>query len=131
MASFVSEHRDRWPVSVLCATVELPERTFHAAMVRAPSARSVSDAAHEIVIRRVWEGNYRCYGARRVHKQLRREGYPIARCTVARLMTGMGLRGRAARQETLHDSARRDGRAAGGPRRTPVHRRPTEPVVAR
>ena len=41
----------------------------------------------------MWEGNYRCYGARRVHKQLRREGYTIARCTVVRLMGDMGIRG--------------------------------------
>lgn len=32
-------------------------------------------------------------GAPRVHKQLRREDYPVARCTVSRLMADMGLRG--------------------------------------
>ena len=37
--------------------------------------------------------NYRCYGTRRVHKQLRREGYVIARCTVARLMADMRICG--------------------------------------
>ncbi len=41
----------------------------------------------------MWESNYRCYGARRVYKQLRREGHVVARCTVARLMAEMGLRG--------------------------------------
>jgi transposase InsO family protein len=46
-----------------------------------------------VEIRRVWDANYRCYGARRVWKQLRREGYPVARCTVTRLMAGMGIRG--------------------------------------
>jgi hypothetical protein len=66
---------------------------LYAAKVRPPSPRAVADEAHKIEIRRVWEANYRCYGSRRVHKQLHREGYRIARCTVGRLMGDMGLRG--------------------------------------
>ena len=30
MVSFVNEHRDVWPVAVMCRTIGLPERTFHA-----------------------------------------------------------------------------------------------------
>jgi putative transposase len=93
MVSFVDEHRAVWPVAVMCRTIGLPERTFHAAKVRPPSARSVSDELHAVEIRRVWIGNYSCYGARRVYKQLRREGYVVARCTVTRVMADMGLRG--------------------------------------
>ena len=43
MVCFVDEHRDRWPVAVMCRTIGLPERTFHAAKTRPPSARSISD----------------------------------------------------------------------------------------
>jgi len=93
MVRFVDEHRRRWPVASMCAAIELPERTYYAAKVRPPSPRAVCDDAHKIEIRRVWEANYSCYGPRRVHKQLRREGYRIARCTVGRLMADMGLRG--------------------------------------
>jgi putative transposase len=63
MVSFVDEHRAVWPVAVMCRTIGLPERTFHAAKVRPPSARSVSDELHAVEIRRVWIGNYSCYGA--------------------------------------------------------------------
>jgi putative transposase len=69
------------------------EGSYHAAKVRPPSARSVSDAVHRTHIRRVWENNYRCYGARRAHKQLHREGHTIARCTVERLMAAMAIHG--------------------------------------
>lgn len=93
MVSFIDEHRARWPVAVMCRTIGLPERTFHAAKTRAPSARSISDEVHKVEIRRVWASNYSCYGSRRVYKQLRREGYVVARCTVTRLMADMGLRG--------------------------------------
>jgi transposase InsO family protein len=44
-------------------------------------------------IRRVWEANRQVYGARKVWRQLRREGIDIARCTVERLMREMGLQG--------------------------------------
>jgi putative transposase len=33
------------------------------------------------------------YGARKVHAELHRQGHPVARCTVARLMRAAGLRG--------------------------------------
>ena len=57
-------------------------------------------AAHEcykqalsVAIRRVWDENFQVYGVRKVWRQLRREGMEVARCTVARLMRQLGLRG--------------------------------------
>jgi putative transposase len=91
--SFIDGHRDRWSVKAMCAVLEFSERTYYAAKRRPPSKRAIGDEAHQIEIRRVWDANYRCYGPRRVYKQLRREGYRIARCTVERLMVDMGLRG--------------------------------------
>jgi putative transposase len=44
-------------------------------------------------IERVWDENRQVYGARKVWLQLHREGFPVARCTVERLMRQMGLRG--------------------------------------
>jgi len=44
-------------------------------------------------IERVWRGNLQVYGADKVWKQLRREGIPVARCTVERLMRAQGWRG--------------------------------------
>lgn len=43
---------------------------------------------------RVFEDNYAVYGARKVWRQLNREGVVVARCTVERLMRQMGLAGR-------------------------------------
>ncbi len=44
-------------------------------------------------IRRVHEANFGVYGARKIWRQLGREGIAVARCTVERLMRQMGLRG--------------------------------------
>ena len=41
----------------------------------------------------MFEANFRVYGVRKVWRQLRREGFSVARCTVARLMRDMGLQG--------------------------------------
>lgn len=44
-------------------------------------------------IRRIWDENYQVYGTRKVWHQLKREGFPAAKCTVERLMQIMGLQG--------------------------------------
>jgi putative transposase len=54
----------------------------------------VRDEELEVHIRRVFDANYQVYGARKVWRQLNREGIPIARCRTERLMRQMGLCGR-------------------------------------
>ena len=44
-------------------------------------------------IKRVWQANMQVYGADKVWRQLKREGHPVARCTVERLMKCQGLQG--------------------------------------
>jgi transposase InsO family protein len=44
-------------------------------------------------IERVWQANLEVYGADKVWRQMRREGTEVARCTVERLMSRLGLRG--------------------------------------
>ena len=72
--------------------------TFYAARGRRPSRRALRDELVKVEIARVHAGNYGVYGSGKVHVQLRREGVvidglPVARCTVRRLMTELGLRG--------------------------------------
>ena len=72
------------------------------------SDRAKRDKTLQPEIARVWEQNYKVYGVRKVWHQMRREGFDVARCTVARLMNDMGLdgviRGKKART-TLPDKA--------------------------
>ena len=66
------------------------------------SARSRRDAELREVIRRVWGENFGVYGARKVWRQLHRQGVRVARCTVERLMGDLGIQGvvRGKRQRT-------------------------------
>ena len=56
-------------------------------------ARAKRDRALRPEIRRVFKENFEVYGARKVWRQLGREGIPVARCTVERLMADLGLQG--------------------------------------
>jgi putative transposase len=75
------------------AGAKIAPSTYYAARTRPPSARAVRDEQLTAEIRRVHQANYGVYGARKVWHQLRREGTPVARCTVERLMHTDGLTG--------------------------------------
>jgi putative transposase len=79
------------------ADVPIARTTYYETKTRLPSARSIRDETVTAEIRRVHEENYGVYGIKKVWAALGREGgvedRPVARCTVARLMTAAGLRG--------------------------------------
>ncbi len=56
-------------------------------------SRVQSDRQHSAAIQRIHEDNLSVYGARKVWRQMRREGLEVARCTVERLMRQLGLHG--------------------------------------
>ncbi len=57
------------------------------------SRRAQRDEALLAHIERVWRANLQVYGAKKVWRQLHRDGPAVARCTVERLMRRRGLRG--------------------------------------
>jgi len=85
--------RDRFGVEPICRVLEVPASTYYAHKQHAPSARDQRDEALKAEIRRVWEASRGVYGARKVWRQLGREGIEVARCTVERLMAQLGLAG--------------------------------------
>ena len=98
MTDFIEEHRGVFGVEPICRVLPIAPSTYHQRVLEAreldrASARSRSDAALRIEIARVWEENRELYGARKIWHALRREGFDVARCTVERLMKGMGLKG--------------------------------------
>lgn len=85
--------RDRFGVEPICRVLNLPTSTYYAHKQHQPSARAQRDRQLKTEIRRVWQDSRGVYGARKVWRQLRREGVQIARCTVERLMGEAGLAG--------------------------------------
>jgi transposase InsO family protein len=98
MVDFIDTHRDEFGVEPICEVLPIAPSTYYerAAQKRDPerrSARAKRDDELKPKVSRVWVENYAVYGARKVWRQLRREGEVVARCTVERLMRSLGLRG--------------------------------------
>lgn len=98
MIAFIDDHRGAHGVEPICKVLPIAPSTYHAHAAKRLdvdklSARARRDMALKIEVRRVFEAHFRVYGVRKVWRQLLREGFPVARCTVARLMHSMGLQG--------------------------------------
>lgn len=98
MKAFIDDHRDAYGVEPICRVLPIAPSTYreHAARRADPSrvsARERRDAELCREIRRVFEANFGVYGVRKVWRQMKRDGIDAARCTIARLMRQMSLRG--------------------------------------
>lgn len=102
---FIAEHRARFGVAPICRALsahgcKIAPRTFHAWNKRAPSKRFLWDAAVTGILAGYYEPDeYRrrrpesLYGSLKMWAHLRRQGIPVARSTVERLMRANGWRG--------------------------------------
>jgi putative transposase len=98
MIGFIDDHRKEYGVEPICRLLPIAPSTYHehAAQRRDPARRSERakrDDVLQVEVERVHTCHFGVYGARKVWWQLLREGLPVARCTVERLMRGMGLKG--------------------------------------
>jgi len=98
MVAFIDAHRAEYGVEPICAELPIAPSTYYELKTRQAdaarrSARARRDEELRMAIRRVGEENFRVYGARKVWRQLQREGFVVARCTVERLMRQLGLAG--------------------------------------
>ena len=93
MIAYIHAHKDRYGVEPICRMLPIAPSTYYAASHRPASARAVRDAKLKGEIARVHAEHFGVYGARKVWRQLHREGISVARCTVERLMRELGLEG--------------------------------------
>jgi putative transposase len=111
MIAYIDANRDRFGVEPICMVLPIAPSTYYHARRRPPSARRRRDEELKVEIRRVHDDNFGVYGARKVWRQLHREGIAVARCTVERLMRELGLvgvrRGRTRRTTTPQEGAAR------------------------
>lgn len=93
MTTYIDCHRDRFGVEPICRHLPIAPSTYYDAKSRPPSARAIRDEELKAEIERVHAENFGVYGARKVWRQMKREGFRVARCTVERLMHELGLEG--------------------------------------
>ena len=127
---FIAEHKDhrvgpdglRWGVESICSVLSehgcpIAPSTYYDALGRPLSKRVLRDEQLAPHIARVHADNYGVYGSRKIWLALNREGIPVARCTVERLMRQLGLagarRGRRVRTTIADRSAPRPADLVG------------------
>jgi transposase InsO family protein len=112
MVSFIDDHREAYGVEPICSVLPIAPSVYYEQKAREADPRRLPqrllrERELRVEIERVWKENQSVYGARKVWKQMKREGFDVARCTVERLMTQMGLqgvvRGRAFQRTTIVD----------------------------
>ncbi|KAB1640405.1 IS3 family transposase [Gulosibacter chungangensis] len=100
VVQFIDDYRDEYGVEPIVRALHgTPARiavsSYYAFKKRPDSARKQRDAKLKVLLLRVWEENYSCYGVRKLWRAVNREpgaGH-VARCTVERLMRELGIHG--------------------------------------
>ena len=98
MIRYIDSHRGQFRVEPICKVLPIAPATYyeHKALECDPDRRSDRAKRDERLmpeIERVWKENFEVYGVKKVWRQMRREDFAIALCTVGRLMKRLGLEG--------------------------------------
>jgi len=94
----IEDHRDAWPVRVMCDALSVSPSGYYAWRSRPESPRKIANRELLVDIRRVYRQHRERYGAPRIHAELRAEGHTLSRKRVARVMRQHGIRARAPRR---------------------------------
>jgi len=98
MIAFIDEYREAYGVEPICRVLPIAPSTYHQHVAQRQDPSLLSERARrdrdlKPEIARVFAENFAVYGVRKIWRQMKREGFVVARCTVARLMQEMGLQG--------------------------------------
>ncbi len=98
IVAYIDVYKYQFGVEPICRVlrghgVPIAPSTYYARKSRPASARSRSDALLLPRLKRAFELNFSCYGARKLWRELRNEGLEVGRDRVGRLMKLAGIRG--------------------------------------
>jgi len=117
ICAFIDEHREEFGVVPICRAlavhgVQIAPRTYWAYRSAAPSKRALWDTTITEILTSVYQPDEHgkrppecLYGSLKMWAQLQRQGIPVARCTVERIMRERGWRG-AVRARTVRTTER-------------------------
>ena len=94
---FIEDHRDAYPVRLMCAVLEVSPAGYYAWRDRPLCAREACNATLLAAIRQVHRDSSGRYGSPRVHAVLRRQGRCVSRGRIERIMNRYGIRAIMAR----------------------------------
>ena len=98
MIAFIDDSSSKFGVEPICKHLPIAPSTYYGHLARRVDPERLSDRAKRDAklrpeIERIFNDNFRVYGVRKIWHQMRREGFDVARCTIASLMRDMNLEG--------------------------------------
>lgn len=93
--AFIAEHRQQWPVRFQCRVLCVSASGFYAWQHRKLGKRAMRRAELTEKVCKIHTENRCCYGSPRVFEQLKSDGYPVARKTVASIMRQQKIQGKS------------------------------------
>ena len=106
---FVDEHREVWPVRMMCSVLGLSASGYYAWRDRPESPRAAANRALLDDIRLIHAESSGTYGSPRVQAVLRGHGRRVGRTRIERLMRRAGIRGLAAQPRRTRTTDSRHG----------------------
>ena len=100
--AWIREHRDSFPISVMCEVLEVSTSGYYDALERPPSPRGERHVRIQDAVRQVHAESYDNYGSYKVAERLQQcdDLESACRNTVAKAMREMGLKSRVSRPFT-------------------------------
>ncbi len=95
---FIDEHRDQWPVRLLCDALGVSPAGYYAWRDRPAGTRQQRHDALLVEVRAIHAEFKARYGSPRVHAELAARGHDCCVNTVAKLMRDHGIRAKTARK---------------------------------
>jgi transposase InsO family protein len=96
--AFIEDHRDQWPVRLLCQVLEVSPGGFYAWQARPAGAREQRRAALVVQLKAVHREMKARYGSPRLHAELVARGQACCVNTVAKLMRAHGIAAKTRRK---------------------------------
>jgi len=109
---FIEDHRDEFPVKLMCKVLEVSTSGYYAWRGRPPSKREMANRALTAKIKEEFKKSGETYGSPRIYQVMRKLGLMCSKNRVARLMRVEGLRAKQSRRRKSTTRRNKADRAA-------------------
>ena len=109
---FIEDHRDEFPVKLMCKVLDVSTSGYYAWRGRPPSKREMANRALTAKIEKEFKKSGETYGSPRIYQVMRKLGLICSKNRVARLMRVAGLRAKQSRRRKSTTRRNKADRAA-------------------
>jgi transposase InsO family protein len=109
---FIENHRDEFPVKLMCKVLEVSTSGYYAWRGRPPSEREMANRELTAKIKEEFEKSGETYGSPRIYQVMRKLGLMCSKNRVARLMRAAGLKAKQTRRYRSTTKRNKADRAA-------------------